>query len=181
MYVCMYVEQEKLTISYLFFCILVSFSFFSTRLQNRVKTMEGVVGDQSSMNRDDVSEESPDPANVVKWCEDSQARALLEEAKSEKYGITKRERKNLKKYLGYTRENKGEKKKKHYDQAGWYTRLALDLKSEGEEEEEGGGNSSGDTPFFGRLPTIFSQVGYRLLRFLRRVLGCASQAKKTPP
>ena len=111
----------------------------------------------------DTAPEEGGPVNVVKWCEDVQAKALLEELKTEKYGLTKRERKKLKKYLGYTREKKGEKRKKNHDQAGWYTRLALDLKSEEEEEEEEekevkGEDSGGDTPFFGRLPSIFSQV-----------------------
>ena len=113
----------------------------------------------------DTAPEEGGPVNVVKWCEDVQAKALLEELKTEKYGLTKRERKKLKKYLGYTREKKGEKRKKNHDQAGWYTRLALDLKSEEEEEEEEeeekevkGEDSDGDTPFFGRLPSIFSQV-----------------------
>ena len=113
----------------------------------------------------DTAPEEGGPVNVVKWCEDVQAKALLEELKTEKYGLTKRERKKLKKYLGYTREKKGEKGKKNHDQAGWYTRLALDLKSEEEEEEEEeeekevkGEDSGGDTPFFGRLPSIFSQV-----------------------
>ena len=112
----------------------------------------------------DTAPEEGGPVNVVKWCEDVQATALLEELKTEKYGLTKRERKKLKKYLGYTREKKGEKRKKNHDQAGWYTRLALDLKSEEEEEEEEeekevkGEDSGGDTPFFGRLPSIFSQV-----------------------
>ena len=111
----------------------------------------------------DTAPEEGGPVNVVKWCEDVQAKALLEELKTEKYGLTKRERKKLKKYLGYTREKKGEKREKNHDQAGWYTRLALDLKSEEEEEEEEekevkGEDSGGDTPFFGRLPSIFSQV-----------------------
>ena len=116
--------------------------------------------DRPLITHDTVPEEGG-PVNVVKWCEDVQAKALLEELKTEKYGLTKRERKKLKKYLGYTREKKGEKRKKNHDQAGWYTRLALDLKSEEEEEEEKevkGEDSGGDTPFFGRLPSIFSQV-----------------------
>ena len=112
--------------------------------------------DRLLINHDVVSEQGP--ANVVKWCEDVQAKALLEELKTEKYGLTKRERKNLKKYFGYTRGNKGENRKKNLDQAGWYTRLALDLKSEEEEKEEQGEDSGGNTPFFGHLPSIFSQV-----------------------
>ena len=115
--------------------------------------------DRPLITHDTVPEEGG-PVNVVKWCEDVQAKALLEELKTEKYGLTKRERKKLKKYLGYTREKKGEKREKNHDQAGWYTRLALDLKSEEEEEEKEvkGEDSGGDTPFFGRLPSIFSQV-----------------------
>ena len=127
-------------------------------MQNQVK-MERK-DDRPLITHDTVPEEGG-PVNVVKWCEDVQAKALLEELKTEKYGLTKRERKKLKKYLGYTREKKGEKREKNHDQAGWYTRLALDLKSEEEEEEEKevkGEDSGGDTPFFGRLPSIFSQV-----------------------
>ena len=128
--------------------------------------------DRPLITHDTVPEEGG-PVNVVKWCEDVQAKALLEELKTEKYGLTKRERKKLKKYLGYTREKKGEKREKNHDQAGWYTRLALDLKNEEEEKEEKGEDSGGDTPFFGRLPSIFSQVSSRVckctyLRFFPR-------------
>lgn len=137
------------------------------QLQNRFPTMESE-DNIPLINHDVASEEGP--VNVVKWCEDTQAKAVLEELKTEKYGLTKRERKNLKKYFGYTRGNKGEKRKKDHDQAGWYTRLALDLKSEEEEQKEEREDPGGDTPFFGHLPSIFSQVSPHLRDLFRAYL-----------
>ena len=120
-------------------------------------------GDERSFANRETDGTEEGPVNVIKWCEDAQSKALVEELKSEKYGITKRERKQLKKYLGYTQGDKGEKRMKNNNQAGWYTRLALDLNTEQkEEEEEKEEDAGGDTPFFGRLPTIFSQVSFSL-------------------
>ena len=77
------------------------FSCFSRRM-----TDKGVANEQllSLRSNDEESEEAP--INIIKWCQITQEKALLKEAKSEKFGITKKERKFLRDQLGYTKKRR---------------------------------------------------------------------------
>ena len=112
-------------------------------------TDEGVANEQllSLRSNDEESEEAP--TNIIKWCQITQEKALLKEAKSEKFGITKKERKFLRDQLGYTKKRRGAEEgesKKKYENSGWFTRVALGLKNrEGEAVgEEGGKEERGE-------------------------------------
>ena len=99
--------------------------------------------EREDIDQDDGSE------SLTKWISNLQEKALREEIKTERYGITKSERAKLKKLLGY---RGGEKK---YEESGWYTREALRLEKSGSKDEE---ENNERTPGFGELPTIFTRV-----------------------
>ena len=100
------------------------------------------------MEREDIDDGS---GSLAKRVSNLQEKALREEIKTERYGITNSERAKLKKLLGY---RGGEKK---YERSGWYTREALGLEKSGSKDEE---ENNERTPGFGELPTIFTQVRY---------------------
>ena len=110
-------------------------------------TDEGVANEQllSLRSNDEESEEAP--INIIKWCQITQEKALLKEAKSEKFGITKKERKFLRDQLGYTKKRRGAEEggsTKKYENSGWFTRVALGLKNrEGEAVGGEGGKEEG--------------------------------------
>ena len=112
-----------------------------------------------------------DDESLVKWCQSLQEKALRQEMKTEKYGITNTERVYFRQLFGYDKTDAG--KKKNPLDAGGYTIEALNLHQESVEEEKQKpiihDNEMGVIDInkthnnqkchdLGRLPSIFSQV-----------------------
>ena len=110
-----------------------------------------------------------DDESLVKWCQSLQEKALRQEMKTEKYGITNLERAHFRKLFGYNKTDAG--RRKNPLDAGGYTIEALNLHQKSVEEQE---QTQRDNEMnvididkkhdnqkhhdLGCLPSIFSQV-----------------------
>ena len=141
--------------------------------------MDNVGGDNHPSSRSDNNpvieaeneRNTVDDESLVKWCQSLQEKALRQEMKTEKYGITNAERAYFRQLFGYDKADVG--KRKNPLDAGGYTIEALNLHQESVEEEKQTqhDNEMGVTDIdkkhdnqkrhdLGRLPSIFSQVNW---------------------
>ena len=118
-------------------CFILPFVF-----HNCAQTMDDTSRDDdtpTSNEQNGVDALEDRSINIMKWCQISQEKALLNEARTERFGITRSERKFLRGILGYDKKE-GDQRKKNYEESGLFTRAALGLMkiggSEGKVEEE---------------------------------------------